>query len=65
MEKFTVVESKTMRQYVRQLERIGEDPLEYDLVYGYSIGETEPRMSIYEYPEYDFNTTEEYTNLEV
>ncbi|MBI9066117.1 MAG: hypothetical protein JEZ09_02415 [Salinivirgaceae bacterium] len=65
MEKFTVVESKTMRQYVRQLERIGEDPSEYELVYGYSIGETEPRMSIYEYPEYDFETTEEFTNLEV
>lgn len=65
LEKFTVVESKTMRQYLRQLERIGEDPAEYELVYGYSIGETEPRMSIYEYPEYEFETTESFTNLEV
>lgn len=65
MGRFTLVESKTMRQYLRQLERIGEDPAEYELVYGYSIGETEPRMSIYEYPDYDFETTDTYTNLEV
>lgn len=65
IEKFTVVESKTMRQYLRQIERMGEDVEDYKMVYGYSIGETEPRMSIYEYPEYDFETTNEYTNLEL
>ncbi len=64
-EKFTVVESKTMLQYLGQLEWIGEDPEEYQQVFGYSIGETEPRMSIYEYPEYDFKTIASYTNLEV
>ena len=32
---------------------------------GYSLGETEPRMPIYEYPEYDFKVTEKITNLEV
>ncbi len=63
--KFTVVESKTIRQYLRQLERNGEDTNEYEMVYGYSIGETEPRMPIYEYPDYDFKTTDEFTNLEV
>lgn len=65
MEKFTLVESKTMLQYMRQLERMGEDPEEYQQVYGYSLGETEPRMPIYEYPEYGFKTTKLYTNLEV
>jgi lysine 2,3-aminomutase len=62
---FVVVESKTMRQYLRQLERMGENPQDYSMVYGYSIGETEPRISIYEYPEYEFEVTEKYTNLEV
>lgn len=65
MGNFVVVESKTIRQYLRQIERIGEDPSEYELIYGYSIGETEPRMSIYEYPEYNFKITDKYTNLEV
>lgn len=63
--KFTVVESKTIRQYLRQLERNGEDIGEYETVYGYSIGETEPRMPIYEYPDYNFKTTNDFTNLEV
>ncbi len=61
---FVVVESKTIRQYLRQLERMGENPNDYKLVYGYSIGETEPRMSIYEYPEYDFKVTDKFTNLD-
>jgi lysine 2,3-aminomutase len=65
IEKFTVVESKTIRQYLRQLEHMGEDTEEYNQVYGYSIGETEPRMSIYEYPDFDFKVTKEYTNLEL
>jgi lysine 2,3-aminomutase len=60
-----LVESKTMLQYIRQLERMGEDPEEYQQVYGYSLCETEPRMPIYEYPEYSFKTTKLYTNLEV
>lgn len=62
---FVVVESKTIRQYLRQLERMGENPDDYTMVYGYSIGETEPRMSIYEYPEYEFEVTDKFTNLEV
>jgi lysine 2,3-aminomutase len=61
---FVVVESKTIRQYLRQLERMGEDPNEYQTVYGYSIGETEARMSIYEYPAYKEEITSEYTNLD-
>lgn len=65
IDKLVVVESKTVRQYLRQIERYGENPAEYETIYGYSIGETEPRMSIYEYPEYEFETTEEFTNLEV
>jgi lysine 2,3-aminomutase len=44
---------------------MGEDMDDYKMVYGYSIGETEPRMSIFEYPEYEFKTTGQYTNLEL
>jgi len=32
---------------------------------GYCLGETEPRMPIYKYPEYNLKVTEEITNLEI
>jgi lysine 2,3-aminomutase len=42
---------------------MGEDPQDYRGLYGYSIGATEPRQPIYEYPSGDFTPTEEMTNL--
>lgn len=63
--KVIVVESKSIKEYVDQLEVMGEDPRDYVDVYGYSIGQTEPRMPMYEYPEYDFKVTSEYTNLKL
>ncbi len=65
MGKVVIIESKSIREYLDQLESLGEDPADYDGLYGYSIGETEPRMPLYEYPEYDFQTTEVMTNLEL
>jgi len=44
---------------------MGEYASEYESIWGYSLGETEPRMPIFEYPEYDFKVTEEITNLEI
>jgi len=60
--KFTIIESKSIAAYLDQMEEMGEDPKEYESIWGYSIGETEPRMSIYEYPEFDFRLTDELTN---
>ncbi|MGD2086334.1 MAG: KamA family protein [Candidatus Aminicenantes bacterium] len=65
MGKIIIVESKSISEYLRQLEEIGEDISEYQGVWGYSLGETEPRMPIYEYPKYDFKITEKYTNLAI
>lgn len=65
MGRIYIIESKSIRQYLDQLEEMGEDVSEYTDVFGYSIGETEPRMPIYEYPEYDFKITDEYTNLDI
>jgi lysine 2,3-aminomutase len=44
---------------------MGEDTSEYESLYGYSIGETENRMPIYDYPEYSFKITAEMTNLQI
>ena len=65
MDKIIIVESKSIRHYLKQLEEMGEDPVEYETIYGYSVGATEPRASIYKYPKYDFTITEEMTNLEI
>ncbi|MBN2428537.1 MAG: KamA family protein, partial [Deltaproteobacteria bacterium] len=65
MGKVVIIESKSISEYLAQLEELGEDISEYEGLYGYSIGETEKRLSVFEYPEYDFKVTEEITNLEV
>ncbi|MCK5322570.1 MAG: hypothetical protein KAJ45_00445 [Desulfobulbaceae bacterium] len=65
MGKVVIIESKSISEYLNQLEEMGEKISEYETLYGYSIGETEARMSIYEYPRYNYNVTEELTNLEI
>ncbi len=65
MGKVVIIESKSIYEYLEQLAAIGEDISEYRGIYGYSIGETEPRLSLYEYPEYGYQLTEEITNLEL
>jgi lysine 2,3-aminomutase len=65
MGRIYIIESKSIQQYLNQMEEMGEDVEEYLDVFGYSIGETEPRMPIYEYPEYEFKITDEVTNLDI
>jgi lysine 2,3-aminomutase len=65
MEKVIIIESKSISEYLRQLEDIGEKTEDYDSIWGYSIGETEPRIPLYEYPEYDYDATCEYSNIEL
>jgi len=65
MGKVVIIESKSISEYLRQLDEIGEDTSLYQDVFGYSLGETESRMPLYEYPSYDFEVTEEMTNLEL
>jgi lysine 2,3-aminomutase len=60
-----IIESKSISEYLQQLEGIGEDISEYHSIWGYSVGETEPRLPIYEYPDYKYALTEELTNLEI
>jgi lysine 2,3-aminomutase len=50
---------------LKHLEDIGENISEYESIWGYSLGETEKRSSIYEYPQYDFKVTSKMTNLDV
>ncbi|MFQ5673757.1 MAG: KamA family radical SAM protein [Nitrospinales bacterium] len=65
MGKVVIIESKPISEYLRHLAEMGEDVSEYESIWGYSMGATEPRMPLYEYPEYDFKVTEELTNLQI
>ncbi len=65
MGKVVIIESKSIRTYLVQLSEIGEDLADYESLYGYSIGVTEPRISVYKYPEYDFEITKDFTNFEM
>jgi lysine 2,3-aminomutase len=63
--RIVIIESKSISEYLKQLAEIGENVDDYTSLWGYSLGETEPRLPLYEYPAYDFAVTEEMTNLEV
>jgi lysine 2,3-aminomutase len=65
MGKMIIIESKSIHEYLRQLEELGEDPNEYEGLFGYSIGQTEPRVPIYEYPEYEYQVTKKLSNIEI
>jgi lysine 2,3-aminomutase len=63
--KVVIIESKSIAEYLQQLYSMGENPQDYRSIWGYSIGETEKIMSIYEYPEYDFKITDKLTNNDI
>lgn len=65
MGKVIVIESKSIHEYLNQLEEIGEVREDYEGLFGYSLGQTEKRIPIYEYPEYEYEIKNEFTNLEV
>jgi len=65
MGKVVIIESKSIHEYLNQLEEMGEDRLDYEGLYGYSLGQTEHRIPIYDYPEPEHQITEEMSNLEL
>ncbi len=62
--KVYIIESKSIFDYLNQLENIGENILDYKGIYGYSIGSSEPLVSIFSYPSYPFKVTEKMTNIQ-
>ena len=60
-----IVENKSLAAYLRQLGKMGEDLEDYASIWSYTEGETEPRFSLYEYPEFEFQTTDRMSNLKV
>jgi len=64
MGKVVIIESKSISDFLKQMETMGENPLDYSTIWGYSLSETSDRMSVFQYPNYDFNITDELTNYE-
>ena len=65
MGRVNIIESKPILNYIKQLEDLGEDITEYNDIWGYSIGETETRVPVFEYPDFDFEVTPKITNLKI
>jgi lysine 2,3-aminomutase len=65
MGKVIIIESRSVTHYLERIKAMGENLSEYENVWGYSIGETEPRMPVYEYPKYKYEVTDKLTNLEI
>lgn len=63
--KVYIVENKSVASYLRQLQVMGEDPEDYASIWSYTKGQTEPRFSLYEYPDFPFRTTEKMSNLDI
>jgi len=63
MGKVVIIESKSISEYLHQLSELGEEISEYNSLWGYSLGETEERQSVYEYPNYDYKLSSKMTNL--
>ncbi len=65
MGKVIIVESKSIREYLDQLLEMGEAIEDYDGIYGYSMGETEDRLPVFNYPSDEVKITKEITNLRI
>lgn len=63
--KLVIIESKSIREYLNHLCELGEDENEYNSIWLYSLGETEQRMPIFDYPEYEYTVTDCLTNIDL
>ena len=61
--KVFIVENKSIASYLRQLNNMKEDINDYASIWKYTEGKTEPRFALYEYPNFDFQITNQLTNL--
>ncbi len=63
MEEVIIIESKSIRTYLQQLEELGEQASEYSTIWGYSLGYIETRIPVFDYPGYPFRVTGEFSNV--
>jgi lysine 2,3-aminomutase len=65
MEDVYIVENKSIRNYLKQMDDMGEKTFYYQSIWQYTEGRTEPRFQFYEYPPFHFETTKNMSNLSI
>lgn len=63
MGKIVIIESKSVKEYLNQLENMGENIEEYLSLFGYSLGVTESLPGIWKLSDYEFVTNPEMNNF--
>jgi len=64
LEKVVIIESKSIANYLKQMEVLGENPDDYLSIWGYSMSQTEERMPVFKYSELDYKVTNSYKNFQ-
>ena len=65
MSEIYIVENKSISAYLRQLDKMGENIEDYQSIWNYTESETESRFALYNYPDFDFKTTDAMSNLSI
>jgi lysine 2,3-aminomutase len=60
-----ITENRSISSYLRELEGMGENKKEYESIWSYTSGETEPVFWLFKYPTKGMGFTSEMTNLTV
>jgi lysine 2,3-aminomutase len=63
LNKVYIIESKPVARYIEQLYNMGEEIEEYTSIWGYSLGVTEDRVELFEYPQFEFGVTSFVSNV--
>lgn len=58
-----IKENKSIGEYLRQLQDMGEDLSHYETIWYYNCGHTESRFALYEYPDMSHQITNEFSNI--
>ncbi len=61
--KIYIIESKSIKRYLKQIEEYGEDINQYSSIWGYSMFETEKQSLLYRYAPFTFEVTDKITNF--
>lgn len=64
LEKVVIIESKSIAEYLKQMEILGEDINSYKTIWGYSMSSTENSLPVFNYPEFDYGLTGELKNFQ-
>ena len=60
-----IAENRSVASYLREIEGMGENKKEYESIWSYTTGETEPVFWLFKYPNKGLGFTDEMTNIAI